>query len=545
MSEGPENHILSSIGPLLAAMLAFSASLAAPIHDPISHDEELFSDTLDFYSGLSSNSSGHSFVPAGSNEVAIGGEPAHLGDLLTASILVHNQGNSSGEVSMNLFSENWSSNLSGEAVNISPGSSRDVSATFSLNTTGQIEIQWAIVSPSDSVSDDLSGTIVVESLHPQALGLIVESESWTLSDGLQIGISVLLSDGHSRNVEIIADLNNMGVSKASQVHSAVLSPGIRDMSFDFGNPDADSISFSILPVGWMPSEHISVVHQLTPPTISTSVSSCSTTPDIAIPGDSLVIECVIANSGISETLPGTISAFRQSDGLILSYSDTLPMSPGTESNYPLIVPGWPDEGDAIVEIVWISGDSSAMQSIQIQTRDPPAEGFKLPFDTSAALLGSVIGLVAVMVVLAVWRVIYEKTPSTEEGSFKLRRESRIERRAEVQKMEVICPSCEQRLSVPKSHVGAVKCPSCTNQFQVGVSDFASEELEEETREDEQEQTNQNPGPLKILTSSSSEEILSCPSCEQRLKVPMDRRPVMSRCPACRAEFMALNEGVPG
>ena len=457
MSEGPENHILSSIGPLLAAMLAFSASLAAPIHDPISHDEELFSDTLDFYSGLSSNSSGHSFVPAGSNEVAIVGEPAHLGDLLTASILVHNQGNSSGEVSMNLFSENWSSNLSGEAVNISPGSSRDVSATFSLNTTGQIEIQWAIVSPSDSVSDDLSGTIVVESLHPQALGLIVESESWTLSDGLQIGISVLLSDGHSRNVEIIADLNNMGVSKASQVHSAVLSPGIRDMSFDFGNPDADSISFSILPVGWMPSEHISVVHQLTPPTISTSVSSCSTTPDIAIPGDSLVIECVIANSGISE------------------------MVPGTESNYPLIVPVWPDEGDAIVELVWISGDSSAMQSIQIQTRDPPAEGFKLPFDTSAALLGSVIGLVAVMVVLAVWRVISEKTPSTEEGSFKLRRESRIERRAEVQKMEVICPSCEQRLSVPKSHVGAVKCPSCTNQFQVGVSDLASEELEEETR----------------------------------------------------------------
>ena len=48
MSEGPENHILSSIGPLLAAMLAFSASLAAPIHDPISHDEELFSDPLDF-----------------------------------------------------------------------------------------------------------------------------------------------------------------------------------------------------------------------------------------------------------------------------------------------------------------------------------------------------------------------------------------------------------------------------------------------------------------------------------------------------------------
>ena len=545
MSEGPENHILSSLGPLLTAMLAFSASLTLPLHDSISLNDVPLNDATVFYSGSSSNSSNDYFVPAGSNEVAIVGEPAHLGDFLTASILVHNQGNSSGEVSMVLFSENWSSNISGEAVNISPGSSRDVSTTFSLNTTGQVEIQWGIVSSANKVSDDLSGLIVVESLPTQSLGLIVESESWTLSDGLQIGISVLLSDGHSRNVEIVADLYNMGMLKGTQAHSATLSPGVRDMSFDFGNPDADSISFSISPMGWMPSEHTSFVHQLIPPVASPSVSTCSTVPEIAIPGDSLVIECAIANSGISETLPGTISAIRQSDGLILSTSQTLPMSSGEESSYSLIIPIWPDEGDAIVEIIWISGDDSAMQSIQIQTRDPPAEGFKLPFDTSAALLGSVIGLVVVMVVLAVWRVISERTPSTQEGSFKLRRESRIERRAEIQKMEVSCPTCEQRLSVPKSHVGGVKCPSCTNQFQVGGQENANEEREDEPRDDFQGQTTQNSEPPGILSSSSAEEILSCPSCEQRLKVPMVRRPVMSRCPACRAEFMALNEGVSG
>ena len=538
MGEYPESGILRYLGPSLVALLAFLATPGLPIQEAMTPDSELLSDSISFNSGNLSNTTEPSFIPAGSNEVAIVGEPAHLGDYLTASILVHNQGNYSGAVSMVISSDNWPSNVSGEGVEISPGSSRDVSAAFALNSTGQVEIHWEIVSSEYVVSDDLSGIIVVESLPPQSLSLIVDSESWTLSDGLQVGISVLLSDGHSRDVEIVADLFSMGAPRGSQSHTASLSPGIRGMSFDFGNPDADYISFTILPMGWVPSDQISIDYQLSPPVVSPSVSTCSTVPEIAIPGDSLVIDCVIANSGDSASLSGTISAIRQSDGLILSTSDTSPLQPDDESSYSLVVPEWPDDGDAIVEIAWFSGESYAMQSIQIQTREPPAEGFKLPFDTSAALLGSVIGLVVVMVVLAVWRVISEKTPSTgSEDNFKLRRESRIERRAEVQKMEISCPSCEQRLSVPKSHVGGVKCPSCTNQFQVGISENLQEEDEDVS------ETTQITDPSPGLSSSSTEEILSCPSCEQRLKVPMDRRPVMSRCPACRAEFMALSEEV--
>ncbi|MBK70268.1 MAG: hypothetical protein CMB53_02580 [Euryarchaeota archaeon] len=538
MGECHGGGVFCYLGPFLVALLAFLAAPGLTIQETISSDAELLPEKTVLNSGDISNSSEPSFIPAGSNEVAIVGEPAHFGDYLTASILVHNQGNSSGAVSMVISFDNWSSNISGESVTITPGSSRDVSASFSLNRTGQVDIQWEIVSSVDAVSDDLTGTITVDSLPPQSLSLIVESESWTLSDGLQISISVLLSDGHPRDVEIIADLFNMGVQRGSQSHTADLSPGIRDMSFDFGNPDVDFISFSILPIGWVPSEQISVDHQLSPPVVLPSVSSCSTVPEIAIPGDSLIIDCVVANSGDSATLSGTISAIRQSDGLILSTSDTSPLSADEESIYSLVVPMWPDEGDAIVEITWNSEGISAMQSIQIQTREPPAEGFKLPFDTSAALLGSVIGLVVVMVVLAVWRVISEKTPSTDSGgTFKLRRESRIERRAEVQKVEISCPSCEQRLSVPKSHVGGVKCPSCTVQFQVGSSENIPE------GDEDLSETTQATDPPTPKVSSSAEEILSCPSCEQRLKVPLDRRPVMSRCPACRTEFMALNEEV--
>ena len=39
-------------------------------------------------------------------------------------------------------------------------------------------------------------------------------------------------------------------------------------------------------------------------------------------------------------------------------------------------------------------------------------------------------------------------------------------------------------------------------------------------------------------SRSNEDTLNCPECDQALKVPIERRPVLSRCPMCKTEFMA-------
>lgn len=545
MREEPERYISSPLGTILFALLTTSLFCFSPVCGLVGQNHDPLSNPTIFPSVRSNDSAPASFTPAGSADVAIVGEPAHVGDSLTASILVHNQGNSSGEASMALSSQNWTTNVSGESVTISPGSSREVSTTFFLNQSGHIEIEWEILSLGNMVSEELSGTLLIESLPPQTLGIIISSEIWTLSDGLHVGISVLLSDGPSRDVEIVAELHDMGVPRGTQVHSATLSHGIRDLAFSFGNPDADSIKFSIVPDGWTTFSDTDIEYQVSVPIVSPSVSSCSTMPEIAIPGQSLVIDCIIGNSGNSESLEGIISASRQSDGLILSSDQSLPISAGSESSYSLIIPMWPDEGDSIVEVMWISGDYSAIQSIQIQTREPPPDSFSLPFDTSAALLGSVIGLVVVMVVLALWRVISEKTPTTEsDGTFQIRRESRIERRLEIQKMEVPCPSCNQKLSVPASHVGAVKCPSCTTQFRVGEEEAGDIEnnLGDNANSDPYEESSEPEKSTEIQNSRSSGEILSCPSCEQRLKVPIEKRPVMSRCPACRAEFMALNEG---
>jgi len=140
-----------------------------------------------------------------------------------------------------------------------------------------------------------------------------------------------------------------------------------------------------------------------------------------------------------------------------------------------------------------------------------------------------------MILLAFWRVATERTPDTEKKN--LDSTSRIEKRRERDNIEASCPTCSQRLSIPGDHVGRVRCPACSNSFEVGVRKeikIGSETpaIEEEIESKEIEKN------IDIF-SSSDNDILSCPSCEQLLKVPLVKRPVMSRCPACRCEFMAL------
>ena len=70
------------------------------------------------------------FSSAGSNEIVIIGQPIHVGDELTASILVHNQGSTGDSVRLELTKDDGTTLVNGEFISISPGSSREVSANF-------------------------------------------------------------------------------------------------------------------------------------------------------------------------------------------------------------------------------------------------------------------------------------------------------------------------------------------------------------------------------------------------------------------------------
>ena len=136
---------------------------------------------------MSSSASGEGekmFYPAGSSDIAVTGEPVHVGDELIASILVKNQGSNSGSVRL-VLSDPTGSNLSvGEEVSISPGSSREVSAPLVPASSGALELNWEVMRDDGGVSAELNGSFEVQVYGSQTLGLGFDSVEWTLSHGL-------------------------------------------------------------------------------------------------------------------------------------------------------------------------------------------------------------------------------------------------------------------------------------------------------------------------------------------------------------------------
>ena len=61
-------------------------------------------------------------------------------------------------------------------------------------------------------------------------------------------------------------------------------------------------------------------------------------------------------------------------------------------------------------------------------------------------------------------------------------------------------------------------------------------LEDDINQPKSEST--QPTTRQEIIARSMIDLLSCPSCDQSLKVPIERRPVKARCPACRSEFLA-------
>ena len=84
------------------------------------------------------------FTSSGDSGLVISGEPAYVGDTLTASLMVTNKGNSSGSVSLQINHSYSEQIFQGEYIPISPGSTREVPASFILEAPGTNEFNWKL-----------------------------------------------------------------------------------------------------------------------------------------------------------------------------------------------------------------------------------------------------------------------------------------------------------------------------------------------------------------------------------------------------------------
>jgi len=475
---------------------------------------------------------------ASSSEIALIGEPVHVGDSLTASILVHNQGQNPESVSL-LISSDGLEQIQGESISINPGSSREVSATFSPSSPGSMNLYWKVYSSNGGVARELNGSTVIEVLEPQSIQLVVDTLDWNLENGLNSEISLYLSEGRSREVEIEVSILDQTIESTLQSFQITMDPGRRQLNLDFGNPTADSLIFRARPISWIADKEIEIKTNLISPNLELVVSSEGLVAAPVI-GESVNIPFTLINNGNTQTLPGEVRVVRNSDWMILDTIPTYSINPGGSFSGEFTIEEWPDSKVVDVHIIWLTSGVTESLLLEIETYSDNNAEAELPFDIMAAIYGTVTGLVLVMFILVMYRTVSESVEDTGKSRFNRIREARGEKKksAAVQKREIPCPECDQRLHIPNSHSGAVKCPACTSRFIVdpipsdGVGSIPEEDISENQSESHMLQL------PKQISARSMDDLLSCPSCDQTLKIPINKRPVKARCPACRSEFLA-------
>ena len=475
---------------------------------------------------------------ASSSEIALIGEPVHVGDSLTASILVHNQGQNPESVSL-LISSDGLEQIQGESILINPGSSREVSASFSPSSPGSMNLDWQVYSSNGGVARELNGSTVIEVLEPQSIQLVVDTLDWNLENGLNSEISLYLGEGRSREVEIEVSILDQTIESTLQSFQITMDPGRRQLNLDFGNPTADSLIFRARPISWIADEDIEIKTNLISPNLELVVSSEGVTVAPVI-GESVNIPFTLINNGNTQTLPGEVRVVRNSDWMILDTIPTYSINPGGSFSDEFTIEEWPDSKVVDVHIIWLTSGVTESLLLEIETYSDNNAEAELPFDIMAAIYGTVTGLVLVMFILVMYRTVSESVEDTGKSRFNRIREARGEKKksAAVQKREIPCPECDQRLHIPNSHSGPVKCPACTSRFIVdsipsdGVDSIPEEDIAENQSESHMLQL------PKEISARSMDDLLSCPSCDQTLKIPINKRPVKARCPACRSEFLA-------
>ena len=461
------------------------------------------------------------FTLSGESGVLISGEPAHLGDPLSAAVLVGNSGNISG--SARLFLENVESgeNYTGDLVQISPGSTREISVSFYPSIIGVNTFNWSILSINGELDNpSLLGQFSIYSSTRQTLEMDIESYNWDLDNGLTVHVSIFLSEGRSREIQLSSKIGLEGSIQDLQQISIAIEPGRRSIELYLGNPSSDYLEIEVIPSGWEihhTSTNNSEIDVLMPKIDSSSLSIlASFDPIKPIKGESVIVTLTLQNNGDTPTPSGNLRIILLSENTIVNQVLVQSVNPGASISTQVQIPTWPDGSNIDLRAQWNVGDVSAKSDYSIESTVPD-QGLELPFDIISAIIGAFSGIVIIMVGTFIWRAVSTKTPSVSNVRMRDTKES-TKSSESISKKEISCNYCDQRLMVPEGHEGAVKCPSCTMEFVVS-------EIDNEAQ---------------VVRSSGPN--LNCPECEQTLRVPLDKRPTMSRCPICRTEFLAEREG---
>ena len=503
------NTILMSIAIMLLSC-ACQNQISSQLPNPLQIET--------MYSDESTNST--NFTSSGGSGLAVSGEPGYVGDTLIASMMVTNSGDSPGSVSLIVSPINGEELFEGTQTSISPGSTREVSASFTLSSSGTNNFDWRVSESAVSDNLQMQGNFSIEVMPSQTLNLSIDSMEWTNSDGLKLDASIYLSEGRSRGLILEVSLGSQGSNQILQNIQIESDPGRRTITFDLGHPSADGILVEAIPIGWQPSFYSvnSSLFEVSEPSVQKDsiFVEASFSPESPIPGSKVLVTISLENTDNYQTQSGFVRVISSSNQEILAQKEVQSLGPGSNITTDVSLPNWPVSDSVGLEVQWHTSGLILTKYFTIES-DNSQEGLNIPFDLLAAAYGLLAGVLTILVGTLVWRAVSNRTPSTSDFNLRETKES-TKSQSKQEKTEIQCSFCDQRLMVPLNHVGGVRCPACSMEFIVGDQDKPSHPV-----------------------VRSSEDTLNCPECDQALRVKMENRPAMSRCPVCKTQFMAEAE----
>ena len=460
------------------------------------------------------------FVGAGHSTPSILGGPWHAGDDIILSLLLRNEGDAIGTAHLEI--EIGGVVQDGPTISLDSGKAGEVGHSFSIASSGDKIVNWSIVSADGVVDSNLSGSISIPVLDSQVV--VFEIESVDVEDeGVVISWTAELSDGKDRLVNLKFGAIQDGLKGDAIVEERLLLPGITYGDVNIGFQDGQEVYIDLLEIEWtigfssftddeaqMPSFEINPQITVNP----------NTQPRVPSVGSKVTVYYTLTNIATGSVPQGQI-VVTDASGEILG-TDTSPEITSGSIDHSTVV-NWPDGENVKISVAWYVGGKSVTDDVLINSEkvESEDEGFEIPW--GGILGGLALGMVAIFSVRiknSPAREKKEKTPKSTKAST-----------SKEEKIEVACPTCDRRLRVPNTYTGAVRCPECETKFDVEAEDEAP-------IPEEKQQLEEKPTPSQDLFSSSDNDILGCPKCTRKLKVPYDKRPAKARCPACSTIFEA-------
>ena len=462
------------------------------------------------------------FLGAGHSTPTLLGGPWHAGDDVTLSMLLRNEGDATGSAGIRVEIDGEIEN--GTSTTLDDSKAGEVNHVFSFNSAGDHIVNWSVVSSDGAVDSNLSGTIVIPVLTSQVIVMDIESIA-IVEDGIKISWTIDLSEGRDRAVTLNFGTLTDSIKGDSITEERTLMSGRTFGTMNIGHQDGKqafaTVSVSDWTVGFGSyiSDDVDIPDNSVLPQVSVNPS---TQPKVPVSDTQVTLYYTLTNLGSGSTPQGQI-VISGEDGTIFN-SVTSPVMDSSSIDLSTVVT-WPDGKNVKIIVTWnVDGQSVSDQAMIIsETVESDSDGFTVPW-------GGILGGLVVGVVL-VFAIRMKNSPKREKKD-KLEKITKADTTSKNEKIEVACPSCDRRLRVPSDYNGGVRCPECETRFDVE----AKEDQPEATSDDSPEVDSQ-----EGLWATSDNDILGCPKCTRKLKVPFDKRPAKARCPACETIFEARAE----